>query len=259
VYPGYGAATDWSLVALGAGTLAASFLPGTGHAPVPSEGRDPAEIRWSFDRNRVGNRDESADTASNWTRNVSLAFPLAIAFAASPDGERLAGIRRRAGMYAEAFLLGQGVVRLGKTEIARPRPYTYLAEADRPTSAPYDVTNARAFRGMPSGHAATAWTAVGLGIAEDLLARPHASARERMSIGALGGALAAATSVLRVKAGQHFPSDVIAGGALGLAIGVTLPLLHRGDAPSPSGRAWLEAAGGAVVGGLAGGLVAGSF
>ena len=41
--------------------------------------------------------------------------------------------------------------------------------------------------------------------------------------------LAAYTSFARVKAGVHFPTDVIAGAAVGFAIGYLVPVLHKKD------------------------------
>ncbi|MBI4542902.1 MAG: phosphatase PAP2 family protein, partial [Gemmatimonadetes bacterium] len=36
-----------------------------------------------------------------------------------------------------------------------------------------------------------------------------------------------ATSALRVVAGRHFPTDVVAGAVLGTLVGWTLPQVHR--------------------------------
>jgi len=85
-----------------------------------------------------------------------------------------------------------------------------------------------------------------------LLSRPDASWAERVGVGLVGGGLAGATSALRVTAGQHFPSDVIAGAGIGIVTGVAVPLLHRGGRPLPSSEALFEVLGGALVGTLIG-------
>ncbi len=59
---------------------------------------------------------------------------------------------------------------------------------------------------FPSGHAATAFAAAGV----------VAALHPRLRLPALG--LAALVAVSRVYLGVHYPSDVLAGGALGLAI-----------------------------------------
>jgi membrane-associated phospholipid phosphatase len=44
-------------------------------------------------------------------------------------------------------------------------------------------------------------------------------------------ALAAVTGWLRVRAGRHYPTDVLAGAALGSLIGWLVPRLHEVDHP----------------------------
>ena len=48
-------------------------------------------------------------------------------------------------------------------------------------------------------------------------------------------ALPAVTGYLRVKAGKHYPSDVIAGYAVGAAVGYFVPKLHRTPYRLPEG------------------------
>jgi membrane-associated phospholipid phosphatase len=45
--------------------------------------------------------------------------------------------------------------------------------------------------------------------------------------------LAGATSDLRVRAGKHFYSDVLAGAAIGAGVGVLVPALHLGGQARP--------------------------
>jgi len=98
-----------------------------------------------------------------------------------------------------------------------------------------------------------------MGLTEYMLNRPEAAWWERTAVGFVGGALAGATSALRVEAGQHFPSDVVAGAGIGMAVGVTVPLLHRGDRSIPSPKSWLQMTGGVLVGSLLGTLAAEKF
>ncbi len=112
-----------------------------------------------------------------------------------------------------------------------------------------------------SADRASDWTAdaavaLPLGLTEHLLRRPSASRIERAGIGFLGGALAGATSALRVQAGQHFPSDVIVGAGIGIVTGVAVPLLHRGKQRLPSSNAWLEMMAGLLAGTLFGVMMA---
>jgi membrane-associated phospholipid phosphatase len=254
-YPEYRQNLEITLLAIGVATTLGAALAPTDVREVPPEGFDPDEISWEVDRRIVGQTDLGADAASDVTRNLAIAMPFVLATATLPSGGRWSGLVRRSLVYLETALISTGVTTLGKESIGRARPYAYLPESERPEEPSYDVTQDRTFRSMPSGHAATAWTAASLATTEHLLTRPHASTYERMAVGFLGGGLAGATAALRVEAGQHFPSDVVAGSAIGIATGVTVPLLHAGG-EGPGRRAWLESAGGQLLGAVFGVLLA---
>jgi membrane-associated phospholipid phosphatase len=256
MYPSYRRRLDVPLSIAAASVLLAGLLIGTDVDPVPPEGLDPSEIPLGIDRDAVGRNDESADTASDWTVAASIAFPFVVTLTSPASGGGPRGLARRSLVYAQALLFKEGITGVAKRSFSRARPFTYLPEEERPGHSGYDVTADRAFRAMPSGHASGAWTAVSVGITEHVLTRPDASSFERISIGFLGGALAASTAALRVEAGQHFPSDVVVGAAVGITNGVTLPLLHRGEQPLPARRSWLEAAAGTVAGAAVGALIA---
>ncbi len=90
-----------------------------------------------------------------------------------------------------------------KTTIDRQRPYETLAEAD-------PLLRASVGNSLPSGHAATSFAgAIVLGY---LFRR------------ALPGllALAALVAVSRIYVGVHYPSDVLAGAALGAAVALAV-------------------------------------
>jgi membrane-associated phospholipid phosphatase len=240
------------LSGIGSGLLLAGYLMPVDRLVVPPAGLDPGGIAWRADRGVVGRSSSSADRASNWTRNASLLFPFVLALAVAPQGARWEGLTKRGVVYAETLLVSQGATFLGKSLWDRARPYAYLAEADRPTEPSFDVGTERTFRSMPSGHASSAWTGATMVLTEFLLSRPQAPAWERFALGFVGGGLAVSTSSMRVVAGEHFPSDVLAVAGIGVATGVAVPLLHRGDRPLPSTGAWLETIGGVLAGTLAG-------
>jgi len=254
-YPEFGWGRDVPLFAVGGAALFAATLASADVRAVPPGGLDPSEIGWGPDRRTVGNVDLGADAASDVTRNLAIVMPFALAAATLPGGERWSGLARRSVVYLEAAMISAGVTNLGKQSIGRARPYTYLPEEERPADPSFDVTQDRAFRSMPSGHAATAWTAASLATTEHLLTRPQASSYEVVGVGFVAGGLAGATAALRVEAGQHFPSDVLVGSAIGIATGVVVPLLHA-EGDRPSGRRWLESAGGQLLGAAVGALLA---
>lgn len=247
------------LSALGTGLLLSGRFVDVRFRHVPAEGYDPHRLDLSLDRGTVGDLDARAAGISNWTRNAAIAFPFAVSLATTPGGTRTSGLARTAVVHAETFLISQGITLLGKNLLGRARPYAYVPAFARPDGSSYDVTKSRTFASMPSGHASTAWTGAAMGLTEYLLNRPEAAWWERAAVGFAGGALAGATSALRVEAGQHFPSDVVAGAGIGVVVGVTVPLLHRGDRSLPSPKSWLQVTGGVLVGTLLGTLAAERF
>ena len=123
---------------------------------------------------------------------------IAAALAASKDERgRWAALRGLAGMVTASTasnVLAKGLVR-------RPRPAGEVAPDRRPGRTP--VTSS-----FPSGHAAAAAAfTTGVGLEMPALAAPV-------------GALAAAVGVARVVNGVHYPSDIVAGWAVGVGIGV---------------------------------------
>jgi membrane-associated phospholipid phosphatase len=251
--PEYRWLVDAPLVAAGTGALLTSLAVHVDRQAVPAAGLDPRSIHWSIDRNSVGNSDLDARTWSDRWLVLAAAYPLLLPPLTAGSGERLQAMTDRLGMQAEAVVLTLGVVQLGKVATSRPRPYTYLPAADRPPDPHYDVTQDNAFLSMPSGHAATTWCAAGFATTDYLLSHPDQDWTSRAMVGFTGSVLATTTSALRVEAGQHFPTDVLVGSAMGAACGVAVPLLHHyvdgGErSPMPPASAWLQAAAGTAIG-----------
>lgn len=258
-YPEFQRTRDLTLGALGVGAMSVGLFSSPDVTQVPDAGLDPTSIRFGMDRDIIGNRSTSAEHASDWARNAALLMPWAMAALTGPEGDRWHAMGARTLLYAETFSISLGLTMVTKVLLSRPRPFAYLPSADRPEDGHYDPSRERAFLSMPSGHTSAAWTASGLSMTEYLLYRPEATWVERAAVGVFGGALGASTAALRVRAGQHFPSDVLVGSALGLASGITFPVLHRGSHPLPSTEAWLQMSGGMVVGTVLGVLLSRSF
>lgn len=264
VRPEYRWLVDAPLLAVGAGSLLASFALDVEHQVVPPAGLDPGGIHFQMDRNIVGNRNLDAGTWSDRWVALAVAYPLVLPALTAADGQRLQAVTDRVGMQAEAALLTTGIVTASKIAISRPRPYTYLPAAERPADSHYDVESDRAFVSMPSGHAATTWCAASFALTDYLLSHPDQEWEARATVGFTGSVLATTTSALRVEAGQHFPTDVLVGSAIGAACGAAVPLLHHylegGErAPLPPASAWLHAVAGTAVGVGAGLLLAPLF
>jgi hypothetical protein len=232
---------------------------------VPPEGLDPSDVGWSVDRRVIGKASTRADANSDNYRDAAFVYPVVLAYISQPAGSRAGGTFRRSVEYSEALMVAEGFTLLLKGLTDRPRPFTYLPVDQRPDDDAYDVTDDDSFRSMPSGHATSAFCAAGFAVADLLISRPDASWQARVGAGLVGGFLAGATVGLRIEGGQHFPSDAVAGGLIGTAAGIGVPLIHHHvdsagqRAALPSGRAWRDAFLGEAIGITLGVLVAKTY
>jgi membrane-associated phospholipid phosphatase len=92
--------------------------------------------------------------------------------------------------------------------VHRPRPWV-VAAGDELDS----IDDPERFQSFPSGHALLTWAVVGSGIV-----RYSRGTRPAWQVGLLGAG-ATVVSVLRWTSGEHYLEDVVAGAALGLAVG----------------------------------------
>ncbi len=119
----------------------------------------------------------------------------------------------------ETIVSGITTAIVSNTSVRRPRPYMYgtLAPLEKRTSGDGGLS-------FFSGHATTASAAaVGLFMT---LRRLHPGASWPGWFLAGGAALVSAVGVGRIVGGHHFPTDVLAGVAVGSAYGVLVPTLH---------------------------------
>jgi len=105
----------------------------------------------------------------------------------------------------------------------RERPWVHALPAEEKPATDRPEQNNLSFI---SGHSATAFAlAVSSGTVASRRGRRIAPA-----VWLTGLTLGAATAYLRIAADQHYLTDVLAGVGTGVAIGLAVPLLHRGGA-----------------------------
>lgn len=124
-------------------------------------------------------------------------------------------------VIAVAMALTQATTQLTKFAVARPAPFVFTPELT-PESALMGMDAGRSFI---SGHTATAFVAATLLIAGVWLRWP--TGRARWAVLLTGGLLAAAVGVLKVVAGYHYWTDIMAGALVGTSIGAAVALAHR--------------------------------
>jgi membrane-associated phospholipid phosphatase len=122
-------------------------------------------------------------------------------------------------MYAETLILTHGITQLTKKVTMRTRPYVYNEEA------PVDEkTKPEARYSFFSGHVSTV-SALSF-MTASVLNRYYRGRKFMPVVWTSAVVLPAATAYLRVRAGKHFPTDVMVGYASGAVIGVLVPSLH---------------------------------
>jgi membrane-associated phospholipid phosphatase len=227
--------------------VAAALGAGFGLSLIPV--RAPAAL---WDHELFGEADDAVHASfspraaqiSDGLLAASIAAPLAYLTGDTiddADSDRLL-------LYGESLAINLALFEGVKHLVQRPRPYLYSTS---PEVARYAADQGDdAYQSFYSAHAATAFCAATAGAY--LAGASSPNPRVRALAWAAGFATAAAAANLRVRAGKHFYSDVVIGGAVGIAIGYVVPALHADGAPYvPS----LEDIGAAAAGVIGGGLV----
>ena len=154
----------------------------------------------------------SAGTASS----VLLAGVVAGSGLASLAGATPAQVRGHAAVYANALAWSLATSQWLKVLAHRSRPVLYTADA---AAAASDRDSRRSF---PSSHATLAFAAA---TAYVVMAGRERLPHRTRNAGLLYAA-ALGVAALRVSAGQHFPTDVAGGAALGAGIGWLAARVH---------------------------------
>ncbi|MDX1811746.1 MAG: phosphatase PAP2 family protein [Gammaproteobacteria bacterium] len=122
----------------------------------------------------------------------------------------------------ESFLVNNALTSLSKGLVTRYRPYVYGSDA--PVDKKLDAYSRRSFF---SGHASNITN--GWMLSAKIYSDYNPTSKYLNYV--WGGAFAAAAygSWLRVEAGQHFPTDVLAGMLTGASVAYLIPELHKNE------------------------------
>ena len=217
------AGREIGLAGAGVVLLGAGALVGKGQDPLSAAevaALDRQEIN-GFDRGATSQWSTGAGTASDvmvWSLRAS---PVALMVTRPGSSAPITlGV-----MYAESILLGDGLVNLLKTVTDRTRPYAYN---ENPAIPQEDKESLHAVRSFPSGHTAHAFVSVVF--LNTVFGRLKPDSPLRPWLWAGGLTAAGTVGYLRYASGNHFPTDILAGAAIGSLAGWAIPKIHESDA-----------------------------
>ena len=179
---------------------------------------------------------------SNALAGAALLLPAVplVAGLATPGDSRSGTWRSMAGIAWESASIALAGTDVVKLAVARERPYTavcgqepscYDEFGESPVVTATDGTvrvRQAAQVSFLSGHTAVV-AASSFSLAE-MYAATHRDQPWGLRVAVpwgLATLATAGTGLLRVEAGQHYPSDVVAGAIFGAAVGLGVPVLHR--------------------------------
>jgi len=125
-------------------------------------------------------------------------------------------------LYFETMLVTYGITGLTKELAQRKRPFVYHQQA------PLDKKQQKdALASFFSGH--TSMTAAAAFFGAKSYSDYFPDSKFKPYLWAAAATLPAVTGYLRIRAGKHYLSDVVVGYAVGMAVGILIPRLHRKD------------------------------
>ncbi len=219
---------DISLLALGAVLWGGTSVISGGSVPPPWCGTmstpacNPSSVN-ALDRLAIGLNSSPARLAANIAAGVVPgAFALFDVFDAGIKNWR--GWLTDSVVIAEATLWSGAIQDVVRRAVRRPRPYMYV-----PGLNPGQREGAEASFSFFSGHTSNTFAMVTAVAFTYTLRHP----RSKWHWLVWTAALTAATTepILRVLAGDHFPTDCIVGAVVGSASGILFPAIHRKRLP----------------------------
>jgi membrane-associated phospholipid phosphatase len=195
---------------------------------------DPSDVN-ALDRTVIGYDSHGARTASDALLAAGIALPFAldiadVALSAPADGA--SGLAADVLVLAETLTIDVGVTNIVKYAARRPRPFAYDGG-----STPAERADPDASFSFWSGHTSTAFAMATSYSYLFMLRHPGSPLVAPCWI--VMELMAAATGGLRIAAGMHFYTDVLAGALGGAAVGFLVPWLHtRRAGRAGTGVSW---------------------
>ncbi len=166
-----------------------------------------------FDEQFIYPYNKNISFASDITSSLTLLAPSVFLFAAPASDWVEIGLT-----YGTTFLASYAVRTVLKETIKRPRPYQLPGHDEIQPSNTSDFDQS-----FPSGHTLLAFSSAAY--TQTVFSLKYSDSPYKGAVTAATWALAATTAVLRVASGNHFVTDVLAGAAIGSALGFAGPYL----------------------------------
>lgn len=123
-------------------------------------------------------------------------------------------------IYGETLFLTVGITAITKKVVLRSRPFVYNSEFDIDLKVEKNARYA-----FFSGH--TSVVSASSFFTAKVFADYFPDSKWKPIVWGTAATLPAITGYLRVRAGKHYPTDVIAGYAVGAVIGILIPQIHK--------------------------------
>jgi membrane-associated phospholipid phosphatase len=167
----------------------------------------------AFDRLAMYGYSKGLNTAGDMVMYAALLTPASFGFFLGSRDMVTAAV-----IYVETLAFAAGAKNTFKLLVPRYRPYVYSGGAPGMSSWEDEQS-------FVSGDSTMAFAAATASVLLFSAYFPRSPWLIPLATGAYG--LSLLTATLRVAAGMHFMTDVVAGAVLGTAIGFAVPLLHR--------------------------------
>lgn len=204
----------------GTGFLFFNDIPPLSDEEIEKLYTSPKTFPIRFDKWATKQSSKTAKTISDVFLRSSIIPPLVLLFD-RPTANDERGIQ--ALMTLETFILVGGVTNITKRIVRRPRPFMYNDDLFKFPLEMRRTKNARL--SLFSGH--TSITAAMYYFTASTFSEYYPDSNWKPWVWSASISIPAITGFLRVKAGKHFPTDVLIGYAVGAFIGgVLVPALH---------------------------------
>ncbi len=214
---------DWPYLLTGTVLLTTGFVlfendQVTPYTPVEVNALNRKDVN-SFDRGATYNKSNSARQASDIILFSSLVVMPMLFLSENHTRKEIGSLLV---MTYEVLSINYGLTNIVKSVANRTRPYAYNPDYT------YEQRTDRESRfSFYSGHTSVTASLTFLWAQVMTDYHPELTKAYKIGIWSFAALVPATTGYLRVKAGKHYPTDVITGYAIGALTGVLIPHMHK--------------------------------